>query len=425
MSSTQPLIAPPPAPKVFFANTEDYWPVWIGLFWFGAIIGTTFWGLEVAHVYPWISGHDFLTTLSPYNIGGMALIVAATLATMYLVHRCMNKEDALWQYFVIIIAVIICKIIGNQTRIHNIGLGDSVWCIVAGIFMRFVLGIFPDTLAQLKKVLSLEFFIKIGIVLLAINLREIGTSGPRGLTVAWVETSILIVGIYFTGTLLLKMDADSAIVTSCGVSICGSSAAVAIGDSIEVDKQVVSTLITIMSILTIPMIPLLPLIARLRKFNAEVTGAWIGGCVDSTGAVSASASLGGIDVLHAAIIIKMLQNVLIGPVTLIITAVWHGTLRFRLLWDKFPKFVFGFIATAIITTVLPKHIEPAVMANAFVISEWFSSISFVLIGLDIDLWTIGPKMWSMKKILILYCFGQMIDIFTTLGTAELMFKVIH
>jgi uncharacterized membrane protein YadS len=58
--------------------------------------------------------------------------------------------------------------------------------------------------------------------------------------------------------------------------------------------------------------PLMPLVKTLGHVNPIVVGAWIGGSIDSTGQVTASAQMGGNTVLKTAIIIKMAQNILIG-----------------------------------------------------------------------------------------------------------------
>lgn len=104
-----------------------------------------------------------------------------------------------------------------------------------------------------------------------------------------------------------------------------------------------------MSLLTIPCIPTLP----FANVDDSVLGAWIGGSVDSTGAVLASAGLRNSDCAHIAIIIKMLQNILIGVIALFVTFLWNKTCQAKILWTKFPKFVLGFSVVALITTFLP------------------------------------------------------------------------
>jgi uncharacterized membrane protein YadS len=115
----------------------------------------------------------------------------------------------------------------------------------------------------------------------------------------------------------------------------------------------------------------------------------------------------------------MLQNLLIGPIALIATVIWHRSFRPFVLWDKFPKFVIGFIMVSVIVSSLQSSLRTKLSSDCFIISEWFSAISFVLIGLDIDLYNHG--LGKNLKLVGLYLVGQTIDVFTTLGFSFLLF----
>jgi uncharacterized membrane protein YadS len=412
----QPLPASPP-----WYNTEDYWTVWVGFAWFvaAAVCGVV--DLDVAGIHPWHNATDLAASFTALNTAGLALIYFATLATMYVVHKAMERDDALWQYAVVLTLVVGCKIIGAFHVLDSIGLGAAVWCIVAGIIFRNLLG---DAFAVFKPIYSLEFFIKISIVLLALNFKEIAIDGAKGLVVAWVETILLLATVYCMGIWIFQMPKEHAVVTSVGLSVCGGSAAIAIRDCVGADDTMVRAFITIMTVLTIPAIPSLPAIANKAGWNDAVTGAWIGGSVDSTGAVLACASLGSEATLKNAIVVKMLQNILIGPIALGVTAAWNGTVRPMLLWDKFPKFVMGFIVVCAVTTLLPGALEERVATNSFALSEWFSSISFVIIGMDINIRELAAKASEYKMIVALYICGQLLDFATTLGASYVMFQVV-
>ena len=86
----------------------------------------------------------------------------------------------------------------------------------------------------------------------------------------------------------------------------------------------------------------------------------MGGTIDTTGAVVASGSILGEDALKYSTIIKFSQNVLIGFAAVAISVFWafnhkdagaptgKSTINFRLIWDRFPKFVLGFIVASLI-----------------------------------------------------------------------------
>jgi hypothetical protein len=77
----------------------------------------------------------------------------------------------------------------------------------------------------------------------------------------------------------------------------------------------------VMSIFTVPAIPLIPALARSLGLSPVVSGAMIGGSVDTTGAVIASASIAGSEALQAAAVIKMLQNISICVIAVIVATI--------------------------------------------------------------------------------------------------------
>lgn len=79
------------------------------------------------------------------------------------------------------------------------------------------------------------------------------------------------------------------IITGCTV-ICGSSAATAIRSSVKGEEKDQKDAIILSSLLTVPAIILLPYIANSVNMTDLIAGSWFGGCVDSTGAVIATAS---------------------------------------------------------------------------------------------------------------------------------------
>lgn len=193
-----------------------------------------------------------------------------------------------------------------------------------------------------------------------------------------------------------------------------------IGDCVKLDKDSLTSVIATSSLLTVPLIPTMP----LANISQNVLGAWVGGSVDSTGAVIATASLRSTSAVQIAVIIKMLQNILIGVIALFVTFLWQKTCNLKILWLKFPKFVLGFIFVAIITSVMPDSVTERLTSNCLVISEWFSAVSFVEIGFEIDLITLCQRIRGHNKILILYIVGQLIDIATTFGMAYLFMEVV-
>ena len=125
-----------------------------------------------------------------------------------------------------------------------------------------------------------------------------------------------------------------------------------------------------------------------------VAGAWLGGTLDTTASVTAAAQLVGPLALKAGVIVKFSQNVLIGVAAVFITAWW--TLRknpnravategrgLASIWDRFPKFVLGFIAASLLYSfVIPAPVikQTSGFLNS-VRTLWFS-LAVVAIGLE-------------------------------------------
>lgn len=418
-----------------YFNVEDYWTIILGFFFYFIIVVTTHFDWTVAHIFPWSHRKDLVSTVTPVNIAGIGLIIASIIAALHVNHRCLDytkkkaRSDGLIRYGFIGVLVLIAKFIGANKKLHDVGVGDAVWAIVFGCILRTLLSaISGDEYAKswLTDLFNFEFFIKVSIVLLAVNFRSVASVGARGLAVAWGDTLFVLVTMFALGYLVFRLEYAQLIITTVGLAICGSSAVMTVIDCIKTPandyKELASTYIAFMSLFNIPLIPGLPIFAAFRNFTDDITGAWIGGSVDSTGSVMASASLADLPTLHAAIIVKMMQNILIAPIALVITLAWTRQLKAKILWDKFPKFVLGFLVVSAITTALPQELGENVVLNSFVISEWFSGMSFVLIGFDIDLITIWAKLYQYKGLISFYIVGQTFDVLSTLGCAYAVFK---
>lgn len=252
------------------------------------------------------------------------------------------------------------------------------------------------------------------------------------------------------GTAWLKIDLQTSMIMSGATFICGSSAAIALAASLGAGKKA-DLPIAIISVFTIPSIIALPYIAKAIKISATVAGAWFGGCVDSTGAVIAAATIyGDTTAVETAAVVKMVQNVLIGPISVGVAAVWthreerrtrelHNSLEdehlraksdfkpvaYRtLLWSRFPKFVLGFVLTAVLfNTAVPEQDRDDVNTFSFMVGEWYSTMSFVSIGLGLQFHELRREARLLLKLTALYGIAQMVDILSTLALSYVAFEL--
>jgi len=180
------------------------------------------------------------------------------------------------------------------------------------------------------------------------------------------------------------------------------------------------------------MLIMLPLIAKCIGLNPAQAGAWLGGTIDTTGAVVASGSLLGEEALKFSTIVKFSQNVLIGFAAVGISIFWafrkrtsgktdsQEKVNLRVIWDRFPKFVLGFILASLLFSFFVDA-ETVSQTKGYLkgIQTSIFAVAFVGIGLETDFRALiktgnGKPAWA-------YILAQVFNIFFTLILAWLLF----
>jgi len=230
-----------------------------------------------------------------------------------------------------------------------------------------------------------------------------------------------------------KVDDEMAAMLASAVSICGVSAAIATAGAIRGDNKKLSYVISLVLIIAIPMMIFMPYIAKWIGLSQEVTGAWLGGTIDTTGAVVASGTIVGDIALKYATIIKFSQNVLLGLAAFIISIYWTYAKKspsdvekptLRIIWDRFPKFVLGFILASLFFSffIAPETAASLVKPIKAYQSFWFS-LAFVCIGLETRFMDILKL--DNGKPLFSFLIAQSFNIVVTLIVAFLLFGVLE
>ena len=181
-----------------------------------------------------------------------------------------------------------------------------------------------------------------------------------------------------------------------------------------------------------------PLLTDDTALQQEITGAWIGGTIDTTSGVGASSAMAGDVAQSTAIVVKATQNVLIGFVAFFIalylsTRGGNGTTSrpsLGIVWDKFPKFILGFVLASALFSILQSNdmltlnesgkIMETSLAKNF--STFFFSLSFVCIGMDTRLKDIISR--ENRRVLWSFVGAQLFNIVVTLVLAWLMFGIV-
>ena len=130
---------------------------------------------------------------------------------------------------------------------------------------------------------------------------------------AWVVTPIVLITTFIFGQKVLKMASPTLNITiSADMSVCGTSAAIAAAAACRAKKEELTLALGLSMTFTAIMMVALPAFIKYLGLPEVLGGAWIGGTVDSTGAVAAAGALLGPKAMYVAATVKMIQNVLIG-----------------------------------------------------------------------------------------------------------------
>ena len=119
--------------------------------------------------------------------------------------------------------------------------------------------------------------------------------------------------MWWFGTRVLKIDNKPFVITvATATSVCGTSAAIAVGAASKAKKNDLSLAVSISIIFTVLMMVFEPIIIRAVGLGEVMGGALIGGTVDSTGAVTVAGTALGETAQTVAVLVKSIQNILIG-----------------------------------------------------------------------------------------------------------------
>ncbi|KAL1917904.1 uncharacterized protein VTP21DRAFT_3738 [Calcarisporiella thermophila] len=433
-------------------NTEDWWSCWIGFILLGCVVACVSHHIPEPKFLPW-TANPFSSLATKGNYGLIALFPISTILLTLCLASLRSPSYRLFPFgfAVVWFLAMISKWLAAQKGIKSISLGDSVWAIVFGMVLRNVCVRGEVVPRWLKIAMQTELYISISLVLLCIDISVLKPLASRAIFVSWIDTPLLFpLMAYFVGYKWLRIDIQLAIIMAGASIICGSSAAVALAASLGTPTKAQMP-IAIISVFTIPSLLAMPYVAKALRIPDEMAGAWFGGAVDSTGAVIASATIyGSKAAIDSAAVVKMMQNVLIGPISVGVAAFWthvekqrelaeeerilgNGETKprkksgimdsLRSLWQRFPKFVLGFIMTAVIfnTAINPKH-RAEVNEFCFTVGEWFSTCSFVSIGFGLQFFQLRRELRLMAALTTLYAITQISDILAGFGLCWAAFR---
>jgi len=302
----------------------------------------------------------------------------------------------------------------------SLKLTNEAGFLVALLSGIVIANVFPRFAEWLKEAIRPDLYIKIAIVILG---------GALAVTVAGklsLGTSLLLRGfaaiveayliywavVYFVARRYFGFNREWAAPLASGISICGVAAAITVGGAIRAKPAIpvlVSSLVVVFAVVEVLILPFLA-----QTFLADeplVAAAWIGLAVKTDGAavagggiteslILAKAASQGINyqpgwLLATTASVKVFIDIFIGVWAFILGYIWtnhidkRGTDKARPIeiWQRFPKFILGYVATFALGLAIalwaPKEIAaklPAAVGEAGTFRVIFFLLTFFSIG---------------------------------------------
>ena len=382
----------------------------------------------------WNFDHDFTGMFGASSLWTsllFTLMISVVTATIGMLLSGEKIRNYFTGFVAIFLLVILAQFVSSFAGFKNLGLETVLFSLIIGL----LIGNFIRLPEWLRSGVQTELYVKIGLVLLGATIlfRDILTAGAFGLIQAVIVVTVV---WYFAFWLSRKMKVDDEFSTmlASAVSICGVSAAIATAGAINGDKKKLSFIISLVLIIAIPMMIFLPVIAKWMGLSEVVTGAWLGGTIDTTGAVVAAATIAGETGLKYATIVKFSQNVLLGLAAFAISIFWAYRSRgagekgqhvpVKIIWDRFPKFVLGFILASLVFSFI---LSPGMAESSGKVIKSFSTFWFNLAFISIGLETrfADFKQMESRKPFYSFLIAQTFNIICTLGVSCLLFQLIN
>ncbi|WP_290796052.1 YeiH family protein [Flavihumibacter sp. UBA7668] len=406
---------------------EDWTAVWLG----ALIILLAVVGLQIPKpVFSWSDGTTLygqvLAGSNLLKIGGLFFIMYAIAAAGTALAG--KSIAAVLKIFPLVFFVsILAMLLAGNKLIKDLNLEAVIFSLSLGLLIGNLFRL-PE---WITKSLQTELFVKIGLVLLGTSIifGDMLKAGSLGL----LQALIVVLSVWYFAFWICKklgVEDDMRMMISSAVSICGVSAAIATSGAISGDTKKLSYVISLVLVTAIPMMIGMPYLAQWMQLPEAVTGAWLGGSIDTSGAVVAAGTLVGEDALKISTIVKFSQNVLLGIAAFAISVYWTYSRKegvavekptLGVIWERFPKFVLGFVcASLLFSFVLNADTIKAVKEPLKNIQTMWFVLAFTSIGMETRFAELFHQ--NNKKPLYGFLIAQGFNIIVTLLVAYLLFR---
>jgi uncharacterized integral membrane protein (TIGR00698 family) len=290
-----------------------------------------------------------------------------------------------------------------------------LWAILIGFIIANTIGVADAFKPGLE---TYEFWLKAGIVLLGSRfiLGDVLKLGGISLILVAIEITVSLLFMTALGR-AFKLTPKLTDLLAIGSSICGVSAIIAAQGAIDADEEDASYAIA--AILSLGAVALFtfPLIGHALHLSDTSYGLWAGLGVDNTAEATAAGALYSDAAGKVAVLAKTARNAMIGFVVLGYAISWArrehkagvGN-KAAFLWQKFPKFVLGFLLISSLATA--KVFNPAQLVSLGNLSRWAFLLTFAGVGLRTN---IGELRKQGLRPLLVGAVGEIVIAGLTLG----------
>jgi uncharacterized integral membrane protein (TIGR00698 family) len=302
-----------------------------------------------------------------------------------------------------------------------------LWAILIGLEITNTVGLHR---VFRPGVLTYQFWLKVGIVALGSRfvLGDVARLGATSLVQILVDM-VVAGGIILGAARLFGLSGKLGSLLAIGTSICGVSAIVAAKGAIRARNADVSYAIAAILALGAVALFTLPPLGHAIGLSDHEFGLWAGLSVDNTAETTATGYLFSDQAGKIAVLVKATRNALIGFVVLGFALYWAArgqadeiaprvAAKAAFIWDKFPKFVLGFLAVSAIATA--GWLTKGQLTNLANVSKWAFLLTFAGVGLTTDISQIARTGWRPLVVAII---GLVVVAAVSLGLVLLTSRV--
>jgi uncharacterized membrane protein YadS len=305
--------------------------------------------------------------------------------------------------------------------------GGFVFALIAGLIIA---NFFPRFAEWLKEAVRPELYIKTAIVILgaflavtiAGRLSFASSIVLRGVAAIVEAYLIYWAVVYFVARKYFGFNREWAAPLASGISICGVAAAIATGGAIRARPVVPVLVSSLVVIFAVVEVLILPFLAQTFLYHEPLVAAsWMGLAVKTDGAalagggitealILAKNSAEGVNyqpgwVLGTTAAVKIFIDVFIGIWAFVLAFIWTNYINVRPgdrarpieIWQRFPKFIIGFVLSFAIGLYLALTASPAALAKltpAISEANTFRVIFFILTFFSIGVLSNFRKLWE-------------------------------